>query len=541
MNFERPQHQIHFTDGAEGIITAMKRIGSFFTPFPLHTFFIGIFPCLALFTANISQINGLGISLSLLLSVLFTLISFVVFRLIIRNTINAAFITSLFLVFFFSYGHLYNFLSGLHLKNITLAHHSIILFLGLIILSAGFLIAYKQKIQINLHKILNLAGTILILFQVFLITKFYFQIITSTYENKASEYIEIRQSQQNYPDVYYIILDSYASEEILRERYGFDNSAFLSSLRELGFYIPDNGKANYYTTIFSMLSTFHMDYLDNTEIPIRKNAKNINYKELIPYLKDNPVRMEFEKKGYKIVSFKTGYYWLEWDDTDIYYQQEKLSFSSQEFEHLFINTTFIRLLIDTGFMEKIGLVDALNNFRSSFEDENVVTDHDGIPGARNRFERLHYTFNKLEEAVEIPGKKFVYVHILSPHEPYVFDEKGNFNPTSEDSGYITQVEFLNRRILEIVKLLIKNSDIPPIIIIQGDHNSLDENDPAKVQVLSALFMPGQVKSELYDEITPVNHFRYIFSNYLDSDITLINDASFIKGTLPYEFIPVINK
>ncbi|HQN04819.1 MAG TPA: hypothetical protein PK174_05310 [Anaerolineaceae bacterium] len=519
----------------------MKRILSFFTPFPLHTFFVGIFPCLALFTANISQINGLGISVSLLLSLIFTFFSFMVFRLIIRNTINAAFITSLFLVFFFSYGHLYNFLSGLHLRNISLAHHSTILVFWLVILVTGFLIAYKKRIQINLHKILNLAGVILILFQVFLIAKFYFQIITPTYKNKDNELIEVSKDQQNDPDVYYIILDSYAGEEVLRNKYGYDNSAFLSSLKELGFYIPDYSTANYYTTIFSMLSTFHMDYLDNTDIPIRKNAENINYKELIPYLKNNPVRTEFEKMGYKIVSFQTGYYWLEWNDADVYYQPEKPSLSSQEFENLFINTTFVRFFIDTGIIEKIGLRDAIYNFRGSLEDKKVITDHDGIPGARNRYERLQYTFKMLEDSVEIPGKKFVYVHILSPHEPYVFDEKGNFDPTDKDTGYITQVEFLNHRILEIVKHLIDNSDTPPIIIIQGDHNSLDENDPARIQVLSALFMPGQVKSELYDDITPVNYFRYIFLNYFDVDITLINDVSFIKGTSPYEFIPVTSK
>jgi hypothetical protein len=401
-------------------------------------------------------------------------------------------------------------------------------------LATGFLLAFKKKIQINLHKVLNFASLLLVLFQALLISRFYFQINSPTSTTSSIEHVKEKPLSQSEPDVYYIILDSYAGERILFEQYGYDNSSFLSSLKELGFYIPEGARSNYYTTIFSMLSTFHMDYLTNIGIPIRLNSEDINYGELTPYLRNNPVRSEFEDRGYQIISFKTGYSWLDWNDADIYFQQEKQSFSSQEFEHLYINTTFLRLLKDTGLFEKTGLETIVTNI----SQEKIVTDHDGIPGARNRYERLQFTFDQLEKTSEIPGKKFIYVHVLSPHEPYVFDAKGNFDLTNNDSSYITQIKYLNKRMLEVITQILNNSDTPPIIIIQGDHNALDETDPEKVQVLSALYMPGYQGSLLYDEITPVNHFRYIFSNGLDTP--LIEDLSFVKGSLPYEFLPVKN-
>ncbi len=517
----------------------MRKIHSFFKPFPVHTVLIGIFPCLALFATNISQIDGFGIIRSLIFSILFAFISYIVARLLIKDTVNAAFFASLFLVFFYSYGHLYTLLNVIQINGAALAHHSYLVIVWAVILLFGFLLAYKRKIHLSFHNGINIASLLLVLFQVILISRFYIQI--NTISNKATKTnINVENSAtQTEPDVYYILLDSYADEQILQEKYGFDNSAFLNSLKELGFYIPENAKSNYYTTIFSMLSTFNMNYHDEIGFPVNLNSSDVDYNQLIPYFKHNPVRSEFEKRGYQIISFETGYYWLNWNDTDIYYEQAKSLNSSQEFEHLFARTTFLRMLEDTGIAEKSGLDKILPVFRTSFIPDNTITDHDGIPGAKKRYDRLLFTFDWLEKTVEIPGNKFVYAHILSPHEPFVFDEQGNFHPTDKkQAGYTSQVQFLNQRILEIVTHILENSPTPPIIIIQGDHNSLKETDPKKTQVLSALYMPGEAGEHLYGGITPVNHFRYIFSNYFGMDIPLIADKSFIKGASPYDFIPV---
>ena len=39
------------------------------------------------------------------------------------------------------------------------------------------------------------------------------------------------------PDVYYIILDMYGRDDVLKDRFSYDNSEFLKELEELGFVV----------------------------------------------------------------------------------------------------------------------------------------------------------------------------------------------------------------------------------------------------------------------------------------------------------------
>jgi hypothetical protein len=61
-----------------------------------------------------------------------------------------------------------------------------------------------------------------------------------------------------------LVLDSYAREDVLLEEFGFDNGAFLSTLRNSGFEIPDSANANYTMTHLSIPSLLSMDYLDSS-------------------------------------------------------------------------------------------------------------------------------------------------------------------------------------------------------------------------------------------------------------------------------------
>ena len=42
------------------------------------------------------------------------------------------------------------------------------------------------------------------------------------------------------PNIYYIIVDEYTSDEILLELYNYDNHEFLTKLTQRGFHIPTN-------------------------------------------------------------------------------------------------------------------------------------------------------------------------------------------------------------------------------------------------------------------------------------------------------------
>jgi hypothetical protein len=70
------------------------------------------------------------------------------------------------------------------------------------------------------------------------------------------------------PDIYYIVLDSYSRDDILKDMIGFDNSNFLNSLRERGFFIPKCAYSNYDSTARTIASVLNLQYLDTLGVPI---------------------------------------------------------------------------------------------------------------------------------------------------------------------------------------------------------------------------------------------------------------------------------
>jgi hypothetical protein len=45
------------------------------------------------------------------------------------------------------------------------------------------------------------------------------------------------------------------------------------------------------------------------------------------------------------------------------------------------------------------------------------------------YENILYTFDNLSEIPNIEEPTYVFVHMLLPHQPYVLDREGNFQPT----------------------------------------------------------------------------------------------------------------
>jgi hypothetical protein len=146
--------------------------------------------------------------------------------------------------------------------------------------------------------------------------------------------------------------------------------------------------------------------------------------------------------------------------------------------------------------------------------------------------------------------KFVYAHINVPHVPFVFKANGDLlnnpkyfrgekdYPVSEEyflAGYSQQVQFINNQISSIVDTIIKNSNIPPIIIIQGDHGIRGEN---RFEILNLYRFPG-IETQVYSSITPVNTFRVLFNSYFNGKYPLIEDHSYLSTSeLPYDLTEV---
>jgi hypothetical protein len=140
---------------------------------------------------------------------------------------------------------------------------------------------------------------------------------------------------------------------------------------------------------------------------------------------------------------------------------------------------------------------------------------------------------KVKEIGKRSERTFTVVHVLLPHEPYVFDANGRclsrteVRALTQRDGYVAQLRYANRLISELVQSLLQGSS-KPIIIFQADEGPYPEayrttdrswrlatprEIAMKTGILNAYYFPDGDYSALDQHITPVNTFRVIFDKY----------------------------
>ena len=149
---------------------------------------------------------------------------------------------------------------------------------------------------------------------------------------------------------------------------------------------------------------------------------------------------------------------------------------------------------------------------------------------------------------------FVFAHIMMPHSPYLFKANGEpqntekvfleLDPEFNKAPYIEQLQFVNKKMVEIITELLTESDTPPIIVIQSDHGArmgiTDWNTAVSDEKLverifnnfDAYHLP-EVKKNLLDEPrTPVNTFPIIFNSYFNGEYDLEENKIYYSN--PFE-------
>ena len=157
---------------------------------------------------------------------------------------------------------------------------------------------------------------------------------------------------------------------------------------------------------------------------------------------------------------------------------------------------------------------------------------------------------------------YVFVHLLVPHEPYVFTPDGRCltRPESDargpDQGYLDQVGYTNVIIEDVVTTLLADRRPAPIILIQADEGPLpvlapgvkwedatDEELRIKFGILNAYYFPDGDYRRLRRDISPVNSYRVLFGKLFGLDLPELPDrmVAFPDHWSIYEFHDVTDR
>jgi len=343
------------------------------------------------------------------------------------------------------------------------------------------------------------------------------------------------------PHVFYIVLDGYGREDVLRETFGFDNSAFLGDLRRRGFFVASRALSNYAQTLLSLASSLNMAYVRDL-VP----TEPANPKDRAPLtdaiLRNRAMRL-LDAAGYTSVAFSTGYSRGELRSADRF-ETHEFGPAADPFLQAFLELTplapLMRLWSQPG------------------------------PADLHRA-RVLYTLEHCADFASSSSPAFVFAHVLSPHPPFLFDARGNVPTEVQPSWYtlfdgdhlraassisteeyrrlyVDQLKFLNDRVVSLIDAILARANRPVVIVIQGDHgpgSGLYWEDPRqtdlreRMAILSAYRFPDGGQEGLRDDITPVNSFRLVLKRVLGFDLPQLPDHSyFSRNTTPYQELRV---
>ena len=480
---------------------------------PWHVFLFAVFPVLSLLANNTGQVDYSVAVRPLLLSLVISALLLFAARWLQRDWQKAGALVTVLNILFFSYGHAYAYFEDAQIAGLLVGRHRVlgVLWLGALILSVLWIV--KRKELRTLTTSLNVITLGLLVLPVYTLVSFWYSTV-NVRETRLSTVpgLDSLAASPDAPDVYFFVLDQYARSDVLAEYFQYDNSAFLKSLSDLGFYVASCSQSNYPYTTASLAGTLNFDYVP--QLGEEFTPENKSFRPMQQAIKNSRTVAAFRQLGYQIIAFETGYNFTELEDADIYYELSSSKINS--FEALLLRSSALLLPADFGLLDQYELSD----------DE------------RKR-ERILFVLDRLEAIPSIPGKKFMFVHLVIPHPPFVFGpdgealvippfyENGETGYKRDDfrQGYHNQVVFISAKFLDTIKKIIANSARPPVIIIQGDHGPITIPREERFSILNAYLFPGS-KPDLYPSLSPVNNFRLVFNTYFNTSLPLLPDQSF---------------
>jgi hypothetical protein len=312
-----------------------RRLSHVFTK--LYPFLLSLYPVLNMLASNFQEIDVRDSLRALLTVPVATGVLYYLLAKITRDSDKGGLLTSLFLVFFFSYGHLYSSMKDVTIGALLVGRHRYLFpILTIIFLLFARYILKRSRIGYSSIKTITMISTLLIMIPIGSIIYQSVSAQTSWKSELETYQLEAQRNALNkdleLPDIYYIILDGYARSDYLHSILGFDNTDFLYRLRAMGFYIAEDSNTNFNWTALSLSSSLNIDFVQSLGLDLVYG----NYPAVfIEPIRHSRVRTFLEDLGYSTVAFRTNYLPTEIIDADYY-----LTVEPEEYEELSAHFSF---------------------------------------------------------------------------------------------------------------------------------------------------------------------------------------------------------
>lgn len=340
-----------------------------------------------------------------------------------------------------------------------------------------------------------------------------------------------------HPDIYQFVLDGYGRADALDRGFAFNNKPFLQALKSRGFVVESHSRSNYAQTEQALASELNGEYLSKLLPSVDQNSRNRSL--LTGLIRDNAVARAIQAQGYDYVTISSGFPQFNRDSArkDLS-DPVKLSLAEQV---LLYQTPESGLRLSSRYLHQ--------------EHRDLVN-------------------HAFDAAATLPASgtpKYVLVHVLAPHPPFVFDRNGGpvepphlFGIWDADlyvnviaskaeytTGYPEQLQYVNQRIIHTIDQILASSKTPPVIILQGDHGprrdhsmaTIDHTDASQsYENLVAILAPQSVRKNLRDDMSSVNIMRAVISGLFGSKFEKLPDQSlYSTWEHPYSYIDVTKR
>jgi hypothetical protein len=286
------------------------------------------------------------------------------------------------------------------------------------------------------------------------------------------------------PNIYYIVMDAYASSASLNHYYQYNNSEFDDKLTGMGFFVSKNSRSHYYHTLACMASNLNLSLLSGVSIYNSFSFANTSYFALI---KKSLLVRRFLANGYSFVNYSP----FDIENKPCYYSID-----------IFFPNPVMSMLSSPNLFELKKIIITSRTFTPLFPNIKILKQLES------------------EAGYDVKSPKFKFVHLMMPHPPYEYDESGKFSHiVGKKAAYLSQLKYLNTEVLQTVSHIVAVEKENAIIILQGDHGSREIKNKWKIDadeataVYAAFRLTNDFREVMHDAVDPLAVLKELSIRY----------------------------